>query len=70
MLVTKKSAFTGKMHTLDLPVTEAQFALWKAGAMVQEAFPNLTASQREFLLTGATDEEWEALYGPSNDGDE
>lgn len=63
MLITKKSMFTGKTHTLDLPVTEAQFNAWKAGALVQQAFPNLTIAQREFLLTGTTQEEWDALYG-------
>jgi len=66
MLITKKSMFTGKTHTLDLPVTEAQFTARKAGALVQEAFPNLTISQREFLLTGTTQEEWDELYGPGH----
>lgn len=70
MLITKTSMFTGKTHTMELPVTEAQFAHWKAGALVQEAFPNLTISQREFLLTGTTQEEWDTLYGPGHYVDE
>jgi hypothetical protein len=26
-------------------------------------FPNLTPSQREFVMTGITDEEWEEAFG-------
>lgn len=70
MLITKKSMFTGKTHTMDLPVTKAQFAKWQAGAMVQEAFPNLSVSQREFLLTGTTQGEWDELYGPGHEDSE
>ena len=35
------------------------------GALVQEAFPNLSAAEREFILTGITAEEWETeVIGP------
>jgi hypothetical protein len=30
------------------------------GALIQDAFPQLNASEREFILTGLTDEEWDA----------
>jgi len=30
--------------------------------LVQEFFPNLSADDREFLLTGITPKEWEILY--------
>ena len=58
MDVTRKSVFSGKVRTVSLAVTPQQFARWRSGALIQEAFPNLTASEREFLLTGATAEEW------------
>lgn len=29
------------------------------GKAIQEAFPNLSASEREFLMTGITDSEWD-----------
>jgi hypothetical protein len=63
MQVTKVSPFTGKENTLEIPLTDAEFRhgceLYRAGALIQEAFPGLSAGLREFLLTGITPEEWE-----------
>lgn len=34
------------------------------GALIQHAFPDpFTANDREFMLTGMTDDEWEKLWG-------
>lgn len=64
MKVTRTSALTGNTHTLDLDVTEDQFAQFHGGgALVQDAFPHLSAADREFILTGVTPEEWEAEFG-------
>jgi hypothetical protein len=30
---------------------------------VQDAFPQLDADQREFLISGITPEEWDATFG-------
>lgn len=62
MEITRKSAFTGITRTLDLPITEEQMLAYSKGELIQNAFPQLTADEREFILTGATNEEWEALY--------
>lgn len=35
----------------------------RGGAMIHEAFPMLTATEREFLLTGMSVEEQEEMYG-------
>lgn len=59
MLITRTSPFSGKTTTMDLPVTEEQVARYvEAGVPVQDAFPNLTPDQREFILTGITKDEW------------
>jgi hypothetical protein len=59
MIVQKVSVFSGKINSMDLPVTQQQLDHWKAtGALIQEVFPDLSPSEREFLLTGATQEEW------------
>lgn len=63
MNITRTSAFTGVTRTLDLPITEAQYDAWVEGATLQNAFPNLTPGQREFIKTGVTDEEWTAFFG-------
>lgn len=58
MLITKTSMLTGKDHTMELDVTLDQIAKWQAGLVAQLAFPNLTAAQREFLISGSTEDEW------------
>ena len=58
MLVSRKSIISGKIRLMDLPITQQQIDEWMAGAFIQKVFPHLTASQREFLMTGIVDEEW------------
>ena len=63
MKITKKSMLTGKEHTMDLPVTEEELKRWKdTNAKIQHVFPHLSDSEREFLMTGATDEEWNNAF--------
>lgn len=54
MEITMTSAVSGKTRTLDLPVTQEQIDAWKAGEYIQVAMSNLTADQREFMMTGIT----------------
>jgi|TARA_R110002126_G_scaffold47593_2_gene133319 hypothetical protein len=64
MKITKKSPFTGKVQTRDLPITRERIVEWQNNnTMIQEAFPDLDASQREFLMSGITAEEWIEFVG-------
>ena len=63
MLITKKSAFTGIEHTLEIPVTQAQLDLWNSGVSIQNAMPNISAEDREFIKTGVTAQEWDDTFG-------
>lgn len=63
MKITKKSQISGEVTTMDLPITQAQIDAWSDGALAQEAFPDLTADQREFLISGITPEEWDMIFG-------
>ena len=56
--VTRKSVFTGKEHTMELPVTPEQLYRWHSGTPIQDAMPQLSRTQREFLMTGTTEAEW------------
>jgi len=35
---------------------------WMNGALIQVAFPFLLASEREFIMTGLTDKEWDEMF--------
>jgi len=70
MRVIRKSLVSGKTHEQELPITEAQVLEYENGALIQDAFPNLTQSQREFFKTGITAEEWDELFAEEEDDDE
>ncbi len=63
MKIIRKSPFTGKVHVMDIPVTEEQIIAWDRGAMIQDAMPNIPPEQREFIMTGITPEEWNETFG-------
>lgn len=67
MLILRTSPLTGKSNTMDLDITEDQVWQYRNGALLQQAFPNLTAEEREFFKTGYTPEDWEMLFGRSED---
>ena len=61
--VTKKSIISGKSHTMELDITQEQLG----DQLVQVAFPNLSSSEREFLMTGITPTEWNDHFGDEED---
>ena len=61
--VKRRSSISGKMNTRMLPITQEQVDEWvEEGTMIQNAFPWLNDNEREFLLSGATEEEWDTLF--------
>jgi len=53
---------------MDLPITQEQLDRWHNGqGLIQEVFPHLSKEQREFLMTGATQEEWDNEFGEEDE---
>jgi len=70
MLVQKTSIFTGKESEMELDITQEQMDRWQSGReLIQNVFPHLSPEQREFLMSGATPEEWDELF-PEEDEEE
>ena len=63
MKITRKSHFSGIVRTKEFNVTEEQLELHLQGMLIQNAMPYLTADEREFILTGITQEEWNEMFG-------
>jgi hypothetical protein len=61
MLITRTNPFNGEVNTLNIEVTDEQIQAYMDGALIQNAFPNLSADDREFIKTGITAEYWEAM---------
>lgn len=63
MLITRRSPFSGKVVHKELNTTQAQIDNWERGMVAQAAFPDLSADDREFVMTGITGEEWDTMLG-------
>ena len=64
MNITRRHPFNGNLNTVTLPITEQQWQSYQNGALVQDAFPNLSADEREFIISGILPGEWDSLLGP------
>jgi len=67
MNITRTSPLTGEIATREIDVTAAQIVSWEGGELVQNAFPNTTPSEREFIKSGYTDSDWNAMFGEVDD---
>ena len=67
MLISKVSDMSNKMHTMDIDVTDEQLQDWRDGTPIQDAMPNLTPDEREFIKTGITPKEWDEMFGDAGD---
>lgn len=63
IMITRRSELTGVDHSRKIDVSLKQIELWEGGALIQDAMPNLSDEDREFLMTGITPEEWAAHFG-------
>ena len=66
-VVRAKSGLTGEVSERTYPMDKrtmvARLEDWAAGKNVQNVFPDLSADDREFLMTGITPAEWDAAFG-------
>jgi hypothetical protein len=70
MEITRTSKLTGIRRTMDLDITLQQMLDYEKGMLIQNAFPNLTPAEREFFMTGITEEEWNKFVEVTEDDDE
>ena len=62
MKITRTSRLTGKTSVMYLDITKEQLFSWVDGMLIQEAMPNLTPDEREFVMTGITPDEWDEAF--------
>lgn len=62
MLVTRVSPITGITNSWEIAVSEQQMADWQSGTLIQLVMPNLSADEREFIMTGITPSEWDEIF--------
>lgn len=62
MTITRINPFSGETNTMDIDVTQDQIDTWKAGQPIQYAMPDLSADEREFIMTGITPGQYDELF--------
>lgn len=67
MKITMRSILSGAETTRYIPITEHQFAAWQGGQLIQDAAPQLTVEEREFLISGLTEEEMARVFAEPDD---
>lgn len=70
MLIKRKSILTGLERARDIPVNPDDMAAWQAGlGNIQDLMPYLNDSDREFILSGITAEEWDEAFSEQLEDD-
>lgn len=71
MRITRKSIISGIERTRDIPVNPEDFLAWEAGhGNIQETMPYLNDGDREFILSGITDAEWDEAFSSNEEYDD
>jgi hypothetical protein len=69
--ISRRCPFTGTINEMTFNVGEDEFyegvARYESGELLQNAFPFLDASEREFYMTGITPTEWDNLFGTGDE---
>lgn len=63
--LTGPCVVTGKSYSVDVSENSAH-SYFVGGANVQDAFPELSKAEREFLISGTSPEGWQQLFGESD----
>jgi len=63
MYIKRKSVISGIERTRSIPVNLDDYMAWQAGhGNIHDIMPYLTDSDREFILSGITAEEWDDAF--------
>ena len=63
MIIKRTSPFSGELNEMNIDVTADQIKKWQEGELIQNAMPNISSDEREFILSGITPDEWDGMFG-------
>ena len=62
MKITRTSIYSGITTTASIDATAEQLQAWRDGELIQNAMPNLSPDEREFMISGLTPVDWENIF--------
>lgn len=66
--IANQCPFCGKHYTFEVPT--AGYDAWRNGALIQNAFPMLSPTEREYFLSGFCDTCQKKIFGDEEDDEE
>ncbi len=60
--IKRTSPLTGKTRTKTIDATREQYENWKNGMLIQNAMPNVSREDREFIISGIVGDEWDKFF--------
>ena len=63
MIITRRSPIDGNTYMLYLEITQEEIDRWQGGELIQNVWPWMKPSEREFLMTGITPNQWHEMFG-------
>ena len=61
--IERTSPVTGRVNVRVIEVANSDLIRYSKGESIQKCFPYLSASDREFIISGCTEEDWKELFG-------
>lgn len=62
MRIQRTSIISGNTYEMDIDITQEQLDQWQSGVLIQNAMPNISATEREFLISGMSLEEQKEFF--------
>ena len=69
MMITRTSPVTGEVRTLEIMCSEADYKAWENGALIQNVMSYLSPADREYIISGATQSDWDMLFKDTEEDD-
>lgn len=70
MIIVRVCPIRGCAVARDVDCTAEELALWEAGELIQHAMPTTSVWDREFVMSGLTEQTWRDQLGCELDDDE
>lgn len=68
MKLTRTSPLTGITIERELPISERLYEMWqRKEILIQDAMPNVRPEDREWVMTGYTQEDWDTIFPPEEE---
>jgi hypothetical protein len=67
--ITRTSPVTGETRTRIVDISYNELWEWEKGRLIQNVAPHLSPADREYLISGCTQEDWDMMFQEMEEDD-